>query len=71
MAVVKDSLVDLERYRSQLEDNIARLGASLRYWQTWEAEYEGMKEEISNLGPKHTEEDIVGRRSNSYVPFSD
>ena len=63
MAVVKDSLVDLERYRLQLEDNVARLRASLRYWQTWEAEYEGMKEEISSLGPEHAEQDMVERQS--------
>ena len=67
MAILKDSLVDLERYRLQLEDNVARLRASLRYWQTWEAEYEGMKEEISDLGPKHAKEDMVERRPNSWL----
>ena len=68
MAVVKDSLVDLERYRLQLEGNVARLRASLRHWQTWEAEYEGMKEEIGNLGAQHAEEDIVKAIPKSCVP---
>jgi unconventional prefoldin RPB5 interactor 1 len=43
---VKDSFLDLERHRQLLEDNIAKLRKSLQHWQTWEAEYEGFKEEI-------------------------
>ena len=70
MAVVKDSLVDLERYRFQLEGNVARLRVSLRHWQKWEAEYEGMKEEISNLGTKHTEEDIVKQVPNFFMSLT-
>ena len=59
-----DSLLDLERYRSQLEDNVAKLRASLRHWQTWEFEYEGMQEEIGKLGPKDTSTELV---SNSKI----
>ena len=56
---VRDSLVDLERYRLQLEQNVAKLRASLRHWQTWEIEYEGMKEEILELGDVHSCSDLV------------
>lgn len=56
---VRDSLADLERYRLQLEQNVARLRASLRHWQTWEIEYEGMKEEILELGEVHSCFDLV------------
>ena len=56
---VRDSLADLERYRLQLEENIKKLRASLRHWQTWEIEYEGMKEEILELGGVHSSSDLV------------
>ena len=56
---LRDSLVDLERYRLQLEQNVAKLRASLRHWQTWEIEYEGMKEEILELGEVHPCSDLV------------
>ena len=50
MAAYKDILLDLERQRTQLEKNVADLHKSLKHWQTWEAEYEGLKEEIAGLG---------------------
>ncbi|APA06812.1 hypothetical protein SS1G_04562 [Sclerotinia sclerotiorum 1980 UF-70] len=49
---VKDSFLYLEKYRQQLEDNIAKLRKSLQHWQTWDAEYDGLKEEI--LSADHT-----------------
>ena len=52
MAAQKDILQDLERRRSELEKNVADLRKSLKHWQTWEAEYEGLKEEIEGLGTK-------------------
>ncbi|KAF6227164.1 hypothetical protein HO133_008606 [Letharia lupina] len=55
---IRDSLADLEKYRLQLEQNIAKLRASLRHWQTWEIEYEGMKEEILELGEVHSCSDL-------------
>lgn len=55
----RDSLADLDRYRLQLEQNVAKLWASLRHWQTWEIEYEGMKEEILELGEVHSSSDLV------------
>lgn len=56
---VRDSLADLERFRLDLERNIAKLRASLRHWQTWEIEYEGMREEILELGEVHSSSDLV------------
>ena len=56
---VTDSLADLERYRHELERNITKLRASLRHWQTWEIEYEGMKEEILELDEVHSSSDLV------------
>ena len=56
---LRDSLADLERYRLQLEENIAKLQASLRHWQTWEIEYEGMKEEILEVGEIYSSSDLV------------
>ena len=49
MAGLHDSVSDLERYRLLLEENLAKLRASLRHWQTWELEYEEMKEEVEGL----------------------
>jgi unconventional prefoldin RPB5 interactor 1 len=48
---IKDSFLDLGRYRPLLEDNIAKMRKSLQYWQIWEAEYEGLKEEILAAKP--------------------
>ena len=62
---VRDSLADLERYRLQLEGNIKKLRASLRHWETWEIEYEGMKEEILELGDVHSSSDLVYDVKNS------
>ena len=49
---VKDSLLDLERHRQRLEDNVEKLRKSLQHWQTWEADYEGLREEILAAKPK-------------------
>jgi unconventional prefoldin RPB5 interactor 1 len=56
---VKDSFLDLERHRQLLEANIQKLRTSLEHWQTWEAEYEGLKEEIANLGPAPKAEQLI------------
>lgn len=54
-----DSFADLERYRLSLEENVKKLQESLRHWQTWEAEYEGLQEEMLGLGDGHTEARLV------------
>lgn len=55
---LKDSFLDLERHRKLLEENIEKLRKSLRHWQTWEAEYEGLKEEILAAKPTPTQEQL-------------
>ncbi|KAI9831152.1 MAG: hypothetical protein M1819_005240 [Sarea resinae] len=58
-ATVKDSFLDLERHRLRLEDNVAKLRKSLQHWQTWEAEYEGLKEEIIAFRGEPSSEDLA------------
>ncbi|TEY57520.1 hypothetical protein BOTCAL_0215g00010 [Botryotinia calthae] len=55
----KDSFLDLEKYRLQLEDNIAKLRKSLQHWQTWDAEYDGLKEEILSAEPTPNREELI------------
>src|SRR5438045_3943840 len=57
--VVKDSFLDLEKHCQLLEANVEKLRRSLEQWQTWEAEYEGLKEEILALGPIPRPEELV------------
>lgn len=40
---------ELERQRQRLEENVEKLSKSLKYWQIWEAEYEGFREELQML----------------------
>ncbi|KAK1672303.1 Prefoldin subunit-domain-containing protein [Colletotrichum godetiae] len=49
MAAVRDSFLDLEKHRLQLEDSIAKLQKALQHWQKWDAEYESLKEEIESV----------------------
>ena len=58
---MSESVIDLERHRMQLAENISKLQKSLRYWQTWEAEYEGLKEDLIGLGDRHTHEQLVSK----------
>lgn len=50
----RDSLVDLEKYRSRLEENVSKLQKALQHWQTWEAEYEGLTEQLQELPAEAT-----------------
>ncbi|KAF7856052.1 hypothetical protein EAF04_010008 [Stromatinia cepivora] len=56
---IKDSFLDLEKYRQQLEDNIAKLRKSLQHWQTWDAEYDGLKEEILSADPTPNRDELI------------
>lgn len=51
-------LSDMEKTRMELEQNVSKLRASLRHWQQWEIEYEGMKEELLSLNDQHTQKDL-------------
>jgi len=55
----RNSLEDLERLRLLLEENISKLRKALQYWQKWEVEYEGLKEELAGLPENATRDDIV------------
>ncbi|EON68096.1 hypothetical protein W97_07244 [Coniosporium apollinis CBS 100218] len=55
----RDSLADLERRRLQLEESVVKLQLALRQWQTWDAEYEGLKEEILGFAGEPTTQDLV------------
>lgn len=56
---IKDSFLDLEKYRQQLEDNIAKLRKSLQHWQTWDAEYDGLKEEILSAKSTPNRDELI------------
>jgi unconventional prefoldin RPB5 interactor 1 len=42
-------LLQVEAQRRELEENIGKLRKSLQHWQSWEIEYEGLREEIASL----------------------
>lgn len=56
------SLTSLAQQRELLEQKIAQLRKSLKHWQIWEAEYEGLKEEIQRVGERATDIDLVRGR---------
>ncbi|KAL8747892.1 MAG: hypothetical protein Q9190_000278 [Brigantiaea leucoxantha] len=54
---------ELKRQQTLLEDNITRLKKSLEYWQTWEVEYEGLKEEVQKLGDQYIDAELSNAES--------
>jgi unconventional prefoldin RPB5 interactor 1 len=58
-AAVQDSLLDLENHRLKLEENIANLRKSLQHWQSWDAEYEALKEEVDALPAPVSQKDLA------------
>ncbi len=56
-------LFELEQQRQTLEASLQKLRQSLKHWQTWEAEYEGLKEDVSSLDeePSATQLDDVAK----------
>ncbi|GLI77404.1 hypothetical protein PoHVEF18_005694 [Penicillium ochrochloron] len=59
MGIPNHNLDDLEQRRLALEDNITQLQKSLYHWRTWEAEYDGLREEIKDLEDYATADDIL------------
>ncbi|CAF9916510.1 MAG: hypothetical protein GOMPHAMPRED_001031 [Gomphillus americanus] len=47
--ITTSSMADLEDKRSQVEQNISKLQSLVKHWRVWEAEYEGLKEGMSDL----------------------
>lgn len=52
-------LDQLETRRLELEENVAKLRKSLHHWRTWDAEYEGLKEDLSAGVMVQSKEDCV------------
>lgn len=52
-------LLQVERQRSELEASISKLRTSLQHWQTWEIEYEGLREEIASLPDGSNKTDVL------------
>lgn len=59
-------LTEIERQRRALEENVQRLRQSLKHWQTWEAEYEGLKEELIATGPEELTAEAVSEICKTY-----
>ncbi|OOQ89152.1 hypothetical protein PEBR_10834 [Penicillium brasilianum] len=59
MGIPSHNLDDLEQRRLALEDNISELQKSLYHWRTWEAEYDGLREEINELHDDATSDDFL------------
>ncbi|KAF7714420.1 Uncharacterized protein PECH_001361 [Penicillium ucsense] len=56
MGIPDHDLDTLEQRRLALEKNISELQKSLYHWRTWEAEYDGLREEIQGLEDDSTAE---------------
>jgi hypothetical protein len=50
---------ELDDLRESLDKRLLVLRASLKYWQTWEAEYEGLKDELESQEDEPSAEDMV------------
>ncbi|EGD98160.1 hypothetical protein TESG_05546 [Trichophyton tonsurans CBS 112818] len=63
MADSNESLLGLEEKRLELEKQITNLQTSIYHWKIWNAEYDGLKEEILSLPENSSREHIleVGR----------
>lgn len=59
-------LTEIERQRRALEENVQKLRQSLKHWQTWEAEYEGLKEELIATGPEELTAEAVTEICKTY-----
>ncbi|KAF2429323.1 hypothetical protein EJ08DRAFT_680071 [Tothia fuscella] len=62
MELSNSSVDNVEKLRQALESNIEKLRKTLSYWQTWEAEHEGWKEELEesmNIKKKPSAEAMV------------
>lgn len=56
---MKDIENALERHRTRLEASLEKLRKALQQWQTYSAEYEGLKEELQELPADASRESMV------------
>ena len=54
-----ESVELVEVRRVQLEENVAKLRKDLQHWRTWDAEYEGLKEELMAVDDDADEQQLV------------
>lgn len=59
MRIPNHDLNELEQRRLALEDNISQIQKLLYHWRTWEAEYDGICEEIKILDSNASTEDFL------------
>ncbi|KAJ6779652.1 hypothetical protein PWT90_05773 [Aphanocladium album] len=55
---VHETLADMDRHIARLKDKVEEQRKSLQHWQTWDAEYESLKEELQALPEAATAEDL-------------
>ena len=55
----------VESRRIELEENISKLQKSLRHWQTWQAEYDALREEVNQL-PEHVDEKHIKQLAHDF-----
>lgn len=58
-SIDQSGLVKVDQQLATLEENIVKLKASLRHWQTWEIDYEGLREEFERLAEDCTDKEIL------------
>ncbi|KAJ5651525.1 uncharacterized protein N7484_005248 [Penicillium longicatenatum] len=59
MSLPSHNLDALEQRRLALKENVFQLQKSLYHWRTWEAEYDGLRDEIKLLPDDATTDDLV------------
>lgn len=55
----QENISAFEHHRLRLEATIQQFYKMLQQWQTWEVEYEGLKEEIAGVAGEPTREELV------------
>ncbi len=65
-ANLREKFSALERHRLRLEVSIQHFRETLQQWQTWEVEYEGLKEEIAGVAGEPTGEELVPEKPSLY-----
>lgn len=55
---VHETLADVDSHLAGLKDKVEQLRKSLQHWQTWDAEYEALKEEVEALPATPSAQDL-------------
>ena len=57
--IAASALEKVDHQLANLEESISKLKKALRHWQSWEIEYEGLREEISSLPDDSSADDML------------